>query len=121
MCPQQMGWAWIVLLSYVAWAVEDGSSQRGPAMLRITWIDPDGTGSNRTLKLEGKLLGPWVDELNRTCEEFEIRPGCLCLNLAAVTFVDAAGIQLLNGLIQRGATIAERSAFIEEVLNDSRS
>ena len=31
--------------------------------------------SIRTLKLEGKLLGPWVDELGRACEELQIPPG----------------------------------------------
>jgi hypothetical protein len=33
-----------------------------PAVLRITAIDHDGGTSNRTLKLEGKILGSWVDE-----------------------------------------------------------
>ena len=38
-------------------------------MLRITRIDLSTSDSIRTLKLEGKLLGPWVDELSRFCEE----------------------------------------------------
>ena len=56
-------------------------------MLRITWVDLDVTTSNSTLKLEGKILGPWVDELSRVCEERRSAPNGLRLDLAAVTFV----------------------------------
>jgi hypothetical protein len=57
-------------------------------VLRITWIELEGSASNRTLKLEGKLVGPWVDELSRACEELRIPPHRLRLDLADVTLVE---------------------------------
>ena len=89
-------------------------------MLRITWIDAEGSDSNRTLKLEGKILGPWVDELGRACEESGLPQHCLRLDLAAVTFVDSIGLKLLDDLLRQGATIVGCSDFISDLLNGGR-
>jgi ABC-type transporter Mla MlaB component len=89
-------------------------------MLRITRIDLDASAAIRTLKLEGKLLGPWVDELSRAREELCTSPSCLRLDLAAVTFIDSVGIKLLDDLIRRGATIEGCSSFIADLLNFRR-
>ena len=69
-----------------------------------------------TLKLEGKLLGPWVDELSRACEELQVPPSRLCLNLSAVTFIDSAGLKLLGDLIGQGTTISACTGFVAELL-----
>ena len=89
-------------------------------MLRITWTDLEGRASNQTLQLEGKLLGPWVDELGRACEELRIPPHCLRLDLAGVTFVDPIGVKLLDELVRQGATIETCSGFIADLLNGRR-
>jgi hypothetical protein len=89
----------------------------GPAMLRITRIDLDTNDSIRTLKLEGKLLGPWVDELRRACQEPRTPPSCLRLDLAAVTFIDAIGVKMLDDLMRQGATIVDYSGFVAELLS----
>jgi hypothetical protein len=89
-------------------------------VLRITWIDFDATGSNRTLKLEGKIVGPWVDELRSACEGPRIPAFCLRLDLADVTFVDPVGVKFLDDLIGRGATIVCCSEFIADLLDGNR-
>ena len=89
-------------------------------MLRITWIDAERSDSNRTLKLEGKILGPWVDELGRACEVSGLPQYCLRLDLAAVTFVDSIGLKLLDDLLRQGATIVGCSDFISDLLNGGR-
>jgi len=89
-------------------------------VLRITWIDAEGSDSNRTLKLEGKILGPWVDELGRACEVSGLPQHCLRLDLAAVTFVDSIGLKLLDDLLRQGATIVGCSDFISDLLNGGR-
>jgi anti-anti-sigma regulatory factor len=76
--------------------------------------------SNPTLKLEGKILGPWVDELSRVCEERCTAPNGLRLDLAAVTFVDSLGIKLLDDLVRQGATIVGCSGFIVALLSGRR-
>ncbi len=72
--------------------------------------------SSRRLKLEGKLLEPWLDELRRACAE-AANPGmALHLDLAGITFVDAAGAQLLRELIQQGAALDRCSGFVTTLL-----
>jgi ABC-type transporter Mla MlaB component len=87
-------------------------------MLRITHAQ--GHNSISTLRLEGKLLGPWVTELARSCNELACSPDCLRLDLSAVTFVDGTGLALLRDLLTRGATLARCSGLVAELLHGER-
>ena len=84
-------------------------------MLKITEMAQNDSG--RTFKLEGKLLGPWVDELRNACTQPLARLEQVGLDLAAVTFVNAAGAELLRELIRRGIVITRCSAFVAELLH----
>ena len=84
-------------------------------MLKITEMAQNDSG--RTLKLEGKLLGPWVDELRNVCTQPLNRAEQVGLDLAAVTFVNAAGAKLLRELIRKGIIITQCSAFVAELLH----
>ena len=84
-------------------------------MLKITEIAQNDAG--RTFKLEGKLLGPWVDELRNACTQPLALLEPVGLDLAAVTFVNAAGAELLRALIRRGIIITQCSAFVAELLH----
>ena len=84
-------------------------------MLKITVIARNDSG--RTFKLEGKLLGPWVDELRNVCTQPFDRLEQVGLDLAAVTFVNAAGTELLRELIRQGIIITQCSAFVAELLH----
>jgi len=83
-------------------------------MLRITEITDGGPGV--LLKLEGKLLGPWVEEFGRVCAELS-RGECraIRLDLSAVTFLDEAGTRLLRALMRGGAAVTA-SGFVAELL-----
>jgi anti-anti-sigma regulatory factor len=70
-----------------------------------------------TIKLEGAIRGPWVASVRDACDERDRRPGRLRLDLAAVSYVDAAGAQLLRDLVQAGFEIAACSAFVRELLH----
>jgi ABC-type transporter Mla MlaB component len=87
-------------------------------VLRITHAQ--GHDSIWTLKLEGKLLGPWVTELAQSCEELPCPLHGLRLDLSAVTFVDEPGVALLRDLIGRGATLAACSGLVAELLQLER-
>ena len=67
-------------------------------MLKITRLPPERRGL--TIRLEGELLGPWVGSVRDACATRGRRPRCP--DLAAVTYVDAAGVQLLNDLVAQG-------------------
>ena len=87
-------------------------------MLMITCIKENDT--TRTLKLEGKLQGPWVREFKSACDEAEPLPLRLRLDLASVSFVDAAGVDCLQDLIRDGVPVVACSAFVASLLGLER-
>jgi predicted nuclease with RNAse H fold len=87
-------------------------------MLRI---DNDGArGGARVLRLDGKVIGRWVGELRRCCEEVLLVPGQhLALDLRGVTFIDANGVALFRELTERGVALTNCSPFAAEQLRSS--
>ncbi len=87
-------------------------------MLRIT---PIATNTGEPcLRLEGRLIGPWVEELERAVEATQSLPRGLHLDLSRVQFVDAQGVALLQRLQDHGVVLQRVTPFIEELLR-SRS
>jgi ABC-type transporter Mla MlaB component len=84
-------------------------------MLRIVTQSADPSGM--LLKLEGKLLEPWVEELERSINSSLGRPSGLRLDLSALLFADTAGVQVLSRLIRGGATLVACSGFIAALLH----
>jgi ABC-type transporter Mla MlaB component len=78
-------------------------------MLRITRINSEGS---TLLRLEGKLLHPWIDEV--LSELGKSRPARL--DLSQLSYVDSAGGSLLRDLIRGGVKIEASSSFITELL-----
>ena len=72
-------------------------------MLRIT---THSTAETLTFQLEGRLVGPWVTEL-RDCWQRNPSDGkcAVHIDLRAVTYVDAAGEQLLADMYRQGARL----------------
>jgi anti-anti-sigma regulatory factor len=83
-------------------------------VLKITRRSHKGRGL--TIKLEGEVLGPRVGSIRDACTIRGRRPRRLRLDLAAATYVDAAGLQLLRDLMAEGAEIAACSSFVGELL-----
>jgi len=69
-----------------------------------------------TLKLEGRVVGPWVGELRQVCETLLAEGRALKLDLSDVTFADAGGVVVLSTFKSRGVTFANCSPFVEEQL-----
>ena len=84
-------------------------------MLRITRLSREGR--TLTLKLEGEILGPWVGAVRDACTKRGRRSGRPRLDLAAATYADAAGAQLLRDLMREGIEIAACSGFLAELLH----
>jgi anti-anti-sigma regulatory factor len=84
-------------------------------VLKITRLSHKKRGL--TIKLEGEILGPWVDAVREACTEPGRRSRRLRLDLAAVTYADPAGVQLLRDLVGEGIEIGACSPFIAELLH----
>src|SRR5262249_5732601 len=88
--------------SVAAWhAVRFSPARRheeATGMLRITRLASKG---RLMLKLEGQLLEPWVSTVRDACTQSGQRSGPVCLDLAAVNYVDAAGVCFLCDLMRR--------------------
>lgn len=85
-------------------------------MLRITNVQEPGASS--VLKLEGKLLEPWVGELHDACRECLNPPAVVTLDVAELSFVDAAGTIALRELQRCGFSIRGCSSLVAELLKE---
>ena len=86
-------------------------------MLKITVSGQDS--SRRVIKLEGKLLSDWIDEVRRLFlgVDESLSPG---LDLSELTFVDREGAELLLELLRQGVRIESCSPFVAELLGLDR-
>ena len=66
-----------------------------------------------TLRLEGRIVGPWVEELKQVCEPLVEKGGQLALDLTDVGFVDEAGVITLANLSVQGAKLLNATPFVE--------
>jgi hypothetical protein len=69
------------------------------------------------LKLEGKLAGPWVEELGRIWRSGSAPEGVL-VDLCAVSFVDASGKDLLAQMYHIGADFVADSPLMKQVVEE---
>jgi anti-anti-sigma regulatory factor len=68
------------------------------------------------VKLEGRLTGPWVEELDRVWEETApgLKERTLSLDLRQTTFADAGGIRVLRAIYsQTGARILANTPWTQ--------
>jgi len=83
-------------------------------MLKISESKP--VRRTTTLRLEGRVVGPWVDELKQVCEPL-VKNGCnLALDLTEVTFADESGVAFLTNLRSHGVKLLSAMPFVEEQL-----
>jgi hypothetical protein len=90
-------------------------------MLRIT---VERNSKTATLKLAGRLAGPWIDELDRTWSEVNVQAftdGVL-LDLSDVTFVAPEGRRQLKSMCEKGARFKTSGCFgkglVEQIVKD---
>jgi anti-anti-sigma regulatory factor len=84
-------------------------------MLRITIHNEAQVTS---FVIEGKLVGPWVEELEKCWKSaLAADPSkAMLVNLAAVTFIDSAGRALLAGMRRQGARLLSSGVLINAIV-----
>ena len=90
-------------------------------MLKVTTTDQNQT---ITLKLEGKLAGPWVQEVTRVWADTARAPrGGYVIDLRSVTFIDSPGRALLAVMSRDGAQLIATDCLtrniVDEILKES--
>jgi hypothetical protein len=83
-------------------------------MLRISLLE--ALDQVVTIRLEGQVRGPWVDELRRSCEQWLAKGNDLRLDLGDVSFIDMDGVALCRQLQDRKVRILHCSPFVAEQL-----
>lgn len=72
-----------------------------------------------SLVVEGRLAGPWVEELRVYCRRVaENQQRCAMIDLTGVTFVDADGKALLAQLWQQGTELRASGCLTRCVIDE---
>ncbi len=87
-------------------------------MLKIT-TQTNATGT--VFELEGKLAGPWVQELEGCWRRAIATDRPLRVMLKAVTFIDDAGKGLLAEMHQRGAALMAEGCMTRAIVKEIAS
>jgi anti-anti-sigma regulatory factor len=82
-------------------------------MLKITGTTCQG---GERLELEGRLIGPYVRELEKAVADARQRSEHLTLDLTELSFLDSDGTRCLRELRGQGVAIHGCSAFVAELL-----
>ena len=86
-------------------------------MLRISAVPTDQA---ITLRLEGKLLRAWCDELRSAATAALASGRPVRLDLQDLSFLDESGAAVIRGLLADGVSITRCSNFVAELLNEER-
>ncbi|THJ09993.1 MAG: STAS domain-containing protein [Nitrospira sp. CG24C] len=93
-------------------------------MLKITTVT---NAESIAFRLEGRLAGPWVKELERCWDSIvgTMTTHPLIVDLSAVTYVDSDGKDLLKKIHRQGATLVASgcltSSIVKEITQSVRS
>ncbi|CUS32562.1 STAS domain-containing protein [Candidatus Nitrospira nitrificans] len=93
-------------------------------MLKITGRR-EATTEGVSLLIEGRLAGPWVEELSAYCRKMsEDHERCAVIDLTGVTFIDTEGKELLARLWRQGAELRASGCLtrcvVEEIIGAGR-
>ncbi|HEX4920890.1 MAG TPA: hypothetical protein VFV92_09135 [Candidatus Bathyarchaeia archaeon] len=86
-------------------------------MLKISIINDSEQAIE--FQLEGKLVGPWVEELRKLSDEALSLQKNVSLDLERVWFVDSGGATLLRDLAKRQVSELNCSQFVSQQLKEA--
>ena len=91
--------------------------QSRESMLKITTLIH---AESTTLRLEGRLAGPWVQELERCWDSIvgTMTTHPLTVDLSAVTYVDSDGKDLLKKIHRQGAKLIASGCLTRCLVNE---
>jgi anti-anti-sigma regulatory factor len=83
-------------------------------------ISTEPTDDGLRLKLEGRLIGPWVAEADSSWREIRATPGepSIVVDLCGLSAVDDAGRGLLVRMHRAGVRFAVRGCVMRELIRE---
>jgi hypothetical protein len=86
-------------------------------MLKIS-TKHDEAGKRLSLEVEGRLAGPWVQELERCWEgeRSKMPAEAILVRLCAVTFIDDEGKELLTKIVHAGAGLEGSGCMVRAII-----
>jgi ABC-type transporter Mla MlaB component len=85
-------------------------------MLKITTETHD---NETTLRLEGRLAGPWIEEVSRCWQQTARPPGhSVVVDLSGLIYVDLQGRELLVRLWQQGARLKACGCLMNAMVDE---
>jgi len=87
-------------------------------MLKMTTVREDE--QTITLKLEGRIVGPWVEELEKECEKCLARKNRLILDLSDVSYIDERGVNTIRRFLGPRVHSVGGSLFLEGLMKEEK-
>ncbi|MBN4054759.1 STAS domain-containing protein [Nitrospira defluvii] len=69
------------------------------------------------LRVDGRIVGPWVEELKEKCKSCLAEKKRLILDLSGVSFIDEHGVKVLNELKKTRVEVRGCSLFLSGLLD----
>jgi hypothetical protein len=80
-------------------------------------ISEDLRSHPRVLRLEGRLLAPWLPEVQRVVDEIRRTTGSFVLDLEGLSYIEGPeGLALIRQFLDEAATVRGASPFVAEQL-----
>lgn len=83
-------------------------------MLRITQVNAER--DQVCLKVEGRMIGDWVSELERTCRPYLSQRRHITLDISAVTYIDLHGVETLKRILGKHVRLTGATLFVQALL-----
>ena len=83
-------------------------------MVRIS--EYGASDGNRIVKLEGRVVGPCVTEVQSYCQGILAQGLMLTIDTAEVSFLDKSGVNLFRELMGQRVRLLNCSPFLNELL-----
>lgn len=83
-------------------------------MLRITQVSEDS--DSVCLKVEGRVIGDWVSELDRTCGSCLVRKRQITLDISDVTYIDRRGVETLKRILGENVRLTGANLLVRALL-----
>lgn len=83
-------------------------------MLKISQVR--NTSRSTTLRVEGRVVGPWAEELRQAGQALLAEGLKIRLDLIDVSFADETGMSVILALKKQGVVLTRCSPFLAELL-----